>query len=230
MNPIMLKSFKFLSVCLLVAGITSCASKKNVDSAHATTGVKLKTNPSYRPTSIAPASPRNPQINLPSFSSSTPVSISYGSRSQKYIALTFDDGPQATHTPRLLEMLKKRNIKATFYVIGKSAASHPHIVRRIVGDGHEIGNHTWTHPNLQKLSDAKVRWELDKSRDAIIAACGVKPRTMRPPYGSLSTRQRKWIHAEYGYPSVFWDVDPLDWKKPGSSVVAQRLISGAKNW
>ena len=79
----------------------------------------------------------------------------------------------------------KRNIKATFYVIGRSVNMYPHIVRRMVAEGHEVGNHTWTHRNLTGLSDASVRWEMDKTREAIVAACGVQPRTMRPPYGAL---------------------------------------------
>lgn len=222
--------FRFFSVSLLVVGFTSCASKTKDDTGPAANGVKLTTNPAYRSTNTAGPALRNPNFNPPSAPrGSGPVSISHGSRAKKYIALTFDDGPQPTHTPRLLDILKRRNVKATFYVIGRSVASHPSIVRRTVAEGHEIGNHTWSHPNLQKLSDSQVRSELNKTRDAIIAACGVKPRTMRPPYGSMSTRQRQWVHSEYGYPAVLWDVDPLDWKKPGSSVVASRLISGTKN-
>jgi len=222
--------FRIFSVSLLVVGFTSCASKSKNDPGPATNGVKLTTNPAYRSTNTAGPPPTNPNYNIPSAPrGSGPVSISHGSRAKKFVALTFDDGPQPTHTPRLLDMLKKRNVKATFYVIGRSVASHPGIARRIVAEGHEIGNHTWSHPNLQKLSDAGVRNELNKTRDVIVKACGVRPRTMRPPYGSMSSRQRSWVHAEYGYPAVLWDVDPLDWKKPGSSVVASRLISGARN-
>jgi len=143
--------------------------------------------------------------------------------------MTFDDGPHPKNTPRLLDMLRQRNITATFYVIGNSVSNYPEIARRIVAEGHEIGNHTYDHPNLTKLSNAQVRSELNRTRDAIIRATGRKPRTMRPPYGALLTRQREMIHGEYGYPTILWDVDPLDWKRPGVAVVKSRILSGTSS-
>lgn len=223
-----LKIAKILAVAALAVGLTSCASKDKGNAA--TTGVKLTKNTGYQAASTSGPYLQNRDSGLPyDISRSNSVSVSYGPRNQKYVALTFDDGPNPQHTPRLLDMLRRRNVKATFYVIGKSVAAHPEIVRRTVAEGHEIGNHTWNHPNLKTLSDDKVSWELDKTRDAIISATGVQPRTMRPPYGSLAMHQREWIYRKYGYPTVLWDVDPLDWKKPGSSVVAHRLISGTRN-
>jgi peptidoglycan/xylan/chitin deacetylase (PgdA/CDA1 family) len=145
------------------------------------------------------------------------------------VALTFDDGPHPKNTPRLLDMLRERNVRATFYVVGQNVKEFPEIVRRIAEEGHEIGNHSYTHKNLQKLSDAAVRQELEKTRVAIKEAAGVEPLTMRPPYGAFSTRQREWAFQEFGYPAVMWSVDPLDWKRPGPSVVADRIIKGAGN-
>jgi len=142
--------------------------------------------------------------------------------------MTFDDGPHPKHTPRLLDMLKDRNIKATFYVIGRSVDTHPQIARRIVAEGHEIGNHTYTHRKLTVLSDAQVKQEMDKTRASIGRATGVKARTMRPPYGALLQRQREMLHREYGFPTILWSVDPLDWQKPGISVVRQRIVDGAR--
>jgi len=219
---------KYLSIIALVVGLSNCASKDGSDDSAAPSPIGKNTG--YGNTSVNGPVPQNPDMRLSSeFSGISSVSISSGSRSQKLIALTFDDGPNPAHTPRLLDMLRRRNVKATFYVIGERAANHPDIIRRIVTEGHEVGNHTWTHPNLKKLSDDAVRRELNKTRDAIVSACGVQPRTMRPPYGAMFQKQREWVYREYGYPTVLWDVDPLDWKKPGSSVVAQRLISGARN-
>ncbi len=143
-----------------------------------------------------------------------------------FVALTFDDGPHPVNTPRLLDILKQRNVKATFYVIGTNVKRYPEIARRIVAEGHEIANHTATHPSLAKLSDDGVRQELRSCRDAIVSATGVTPRTMRPPYGSITTAQKSWIRKEFGYPTILWSVDPLDWKKPGASVVTSRLVSG----
>ena len=219
---------KSLSIIALAVGFSSCASKDSrADSAISSPVGK---NAGYRSTSVKGPVPRNPDMKLSSnFAAVSSVTVSNGSRSQKLLALTFDDGPNPAHTPRLLDMLRRRNVKATFYVIGERAANHPDIIRRIVTEGHEVGNHTWTHPNLKKLSDEAVRRELNKTRDAIVGACGVQPRTMRPPYGAMYQKQREWVYREYGYPTVMWDVDPLDWKKPGSNVVAQRLISGARN-
>ncbi|MDG0993817.1 MAG: polysaccharide deacetylase family protein [Akkermansiaceae bacterium] len=184
----------------------------------------------YRTQSQRGSSMRNPDITLPShFSGSVGVSHSRGRTTMPYIAMTYDDGPHPRNTPRLLDMLRERNIKATFYVVGRNVNMYPDIVRRIVAEGHEIGNHTWTHRNLTTLSDTSVRWEMDKTRDAIVAACGVKPRTMRPPYGALRQRQRAWIYREYGYPTILWNVDPEDWRRPGLSVVAGRIINNTRS-
>jgi peptidoglycan-N-acetylglucosamine deacetylase len=144
---------------------------------------------------------------------------------QPYIAMTFDDGPSAENTPRLLEMLKQRNIKATFFLIGQNVASNPEIVRRILADGHEIGNHSWTHPQLSKLSDDRVTAEITKTQDAIKDASGLTPTILRPPYGAITPRQREWIENQFGLSVILWSVDPFDWKRPGASVITQRILS-----
>jgi peptidoglycan/xylan/chitin deacetylase (PgdA/CDA1 family) len=145
-----------------------------------------------------------------------------------YIALTFDDGPNVTLTPKLLDLLAARHLKATFFVIGQNAADHPEILKRAVREGHEIGNHSWSHPNLGKMSDEAVRRELQKTDDAIVAAIGKRPTLMRPPYGSITAHQKRWIHDELGYRIIIWDVDPLDWKRPGPSVVTARILKETK--
>jgi peptidoglycan-N-acetylglucosamine deacetylase len=145
-----------------------------------------------------------------------------------YIALTFDDGPNATLTPKLLDLLAARHLKATFFVIGQNAADHPEILKRAVREGHEIANHSWSHPNLGKMSDDAVRRELQKTDDTITAAIGKRPTLLRPPYGSITARQKKWIHDEFGYRIILWDVDPLDWKRPGPSVVTARILKETK--
>ena len=141
-----------------------------------------------------------------------------------FIAMTFDDGPSEKLTPELLDILATHHIHATFFVIGQNAERHPEILQRAVREGHEIGNHSWTHPVLGKMSDAAVRRELQKTDDAIFAAIGHRPTLMRPPYGSITARQKRWIHAEFGYTIILWDVDPLDWKRPGPSVVESRIV------
>ncbi len=196
----------------------------------AVTSMPVPQNLKYVAPTVRPPAPLNPANSFSrDISGSKQISWSRGSANQRYIALTFDDGPVAANTTRVLDMLKRRNIKATFYVIGERVQNNKSLTRRIVAEGHEVGNHTWTHGKLTTMSDTKVRWELDKTRDAIVAASGVKPRTMRPPYGALSTRQRSMIFREYGYPTILWDVDPEDWKKPGTSVIRNRILTGTKN-
>lgn len=155
------------------------------------------------------------------------VTWNSGRSDLKILAMTFDDGPHPQNTPRLLDMLKQRNVKATFFTIGRSVDLYPHIAKRISDEGHEIGNHTYTHGNLSKMSEAKVRDELDKGRDAIIRATGQTPRVMRPPYGALYTNQRQWVMDAYGYPTILWSVDPMDWKDRNAEIVSRRLISRA---
>lgn len=145
-----------------------------------------------------------------------------------YVAMTFDDGPNATLTPKLLDLLAAHHMKATFFVVGQNAAEYPEILKRAVREGHEIANHSWSHPNLGKMADDVVRRELQKTDDAIKEAIGTRPTLMRPPYGSLTARQKTWIHETFGYRIIIWDVDPLDWKRPGPSVVTHRIVSEAR--
>src|SRR5205814_2742428 len=145
-----------------------------------------------------------------------------------YSAMTFDDGPHATNTPKLLELAAQRHIKLTFFVLGECVEQSPDVLRREVAEGHEIGNHSWSHPNLAKLSDADVRSQLQRTEDIIVKTAGIKPKLMRPPYGELTKRQRILVNHQFGYKVILWDVDPLDWKRPGSNVVAQRILAGAR--
>ena len=166
--------------------------------------------------------PANP---VPAATGPKPATYTQIRVDQPYIAMTFDDGPSAATTPRLLDILKQRNIKATFFLIGQNAASNPDIVRRILADGHEIGNHSWTHPQLSKLSDDRVTTEISKTQDAIKEATGFTPTLLRPPYGAITTRQREWIEGRFGLSIILWSVDPFDWKRPGASVITQRILS-----
>jgi peptidoglycan/xylan/chitin deacetylase (PgdA/CDA1 family) len=156
--------------------------------------------------------------------------ISYGSChvDGPYVAMTFDDGPSAENTPRLLDMLKERDIKATFFMIGENAARWPEIVKRVAAEGHEIGNHSWSHPLLAKMTDDEVREQLQKTQDAIVQASGYTPGLLRPPYGGFTGRQRRWANAIFGYKIIFWDVDPLDWKIHDSNHVESEILKQTK--
>jgi len=215
---------------LLAASLSSCAAADPLRSQAAAPAAAVKTtaNTAYRTPRVQGPVPRNPDMTLGSdFSKGSGISFSRVMVSGNYIAMTFDDGPHPQNTPRLLDMLRARNIKATFYVIGRSVDLYPQVVRRTVAEGHEIGNHSNTHRLLSKLSDDEIRSEMSHCRDAVARAAGVQPRTMRPPYGGLLQRQREMVHAEFGYPIILWSVDPLDWKRPGASVVSSRILAGA---
>ncbi len=126
-------------------------------------------------------------------------------------------------------MLKERGIKATFFLVGKNAAAYPDIVKRIVDEGHEVANHTWTHNQLSRMKDTKVFDELQKTHDAIVKACGVAPILYRPPYGAIRISQRKTIHDHFQYPTILWDVDPNDWQPPRTvAKVHDRLLAQTK--
>lgn len=133
------------------------------------------------------------------------------------VAITFDDGPDPKNTPRLLGILKERNIKATFFLLGRSVNAYPQVVREILADGHEIGNHTWDHKDLSRMSEANCLDELQKTQDAIISACNVTPTLFRPPYGNVKLSERKAIMEKFHLPAIIWEVDTEDWKKPFSS-------------
>lgn len=155
------------------------------------------------------------------------LSYSQVNITQKALAMTFDDGPHPSLTPKLLDILKARNIKCTFFVIGKNAQMYPNIIRRMIAEGHEIANHTWNHPALTSRSDDQIRSELKQSENALMAAANYRPHLIRPPYGAINTRIKELMFSEFGYSTIMWSVDPQDWRRPGVSVVTSRLVNGA---
>jgi len=140
-----------------------------------------------------------------------------------FVALTFDDGPHPNLTPKLLDLLGRRGVKATFFVIGEHVVEYPEVVARAARDGHEIGNHSWSHPDFQTMSDESVRQQLRDAEHAIAKATDKVPTLMRPPYGSISQRQKEWVHREFRYQTVMWNVDSLDWKRPGAARICTRI-------
>jgi peptidoglycan/xylan/chitin deacetylase (PgdA/CDA1 family) len=140
------------------------------------------------------------------------------------VAMTFDDGPHSKLTPLLLDMLAVRGLRATFYVIGNRVDQHPALVQRMLAEGHEVGNHSWSHPFLSSLDSDGVIAQLDATTRAVFRATGKVPVTMRPPYGALHARQRLMVHERRNLPTVLWSVDPEDWRRPGAEVVAERIL------
>jgi peptidoglycan/xylan/chitin deacetylase (PgdA/CDA1 family) len=124
---------------------------------------------------------------------------------QPLAALTFDDGPDPELTPRILEVLAEHGVRATFNVMGWSALRHPDLIRAVVAAGHELGNHTWTHQDLAFQSPRQTRRQLERGRDAVEQAAGVRPRFFRPPRGNLTGSAIKSA-AELGYDVLLWSV------------------------
>ena len=227
LSPHMKRLIIALGMVLLSASLGSCGSDKPKLPSPTSGPLKTTNNRDYRTPALNGPVPRNPDMTLRAdFSKDAGISFSRVPVLDKYIAITFDDGPHPQNTPRLLDMLRMRNFKATFYMVGSSVDLYPQVVRRVVAEGHEVGNHSYSHRLLSKLSDSEVREELSRTRDAIGRAAGVQPRTLRPPYGGMLQRQREWVNADFGYPIILWSVDPLDWKRPGPAAVCSRSLAG----
>ena len=157
-----------------------------------------------------------------------PASYNAVNTSRPFVALTFDDGPHPEYTPQLLDILRNEGVRATFYVIGRSVQTYPEIARRIVAEGHEIANHSWSHPRLTALSASRLKTEMANTSDIIQKVTGRRPTNMRPPYGAVNERVRQSMFKDHGFDVIMWSVDPLDWRRPGAEVVRQRLVDGAK--
>ncbi|MBQ0140835.1 MAG: polysaccharide deacetylase family protein [Kurthia sp.] len=129
-------------------------------------------------------------------------------KTEKYVALTFDDGPNATSTKKILATLKKEKVPATFFILGQQAKAYPAIVKQIYTAGHELGNHSYSHPDLSMLNEAKIKSEINLTNKYIQAASGHKPTVFRPPYGARNDQVTKLAKL----PTVLWTVDTLDWQ------------------
>jgi len=140
----------------------------------------------------------------------------------KQVALTFDDGPDVCYTPQILDILKQNNVKATFFIVGLNAQSHPEMIRRIVSEGHAIGNHTWDHPVLSKLSADKVKEEVQKTEQLLYNITGLKTAMFRPPYGSITPQLINEI-SSLGYRIIDWSVDTRDWDKTPVSQIMDHV-------
>ena len=125
-------------------------------------------------------------------------------------ALTFDDGP-SINTPHLLDMLEEYGIPATFFMLGSQAERHPDIVKRVIAEGHEVGNHSYSHPNLRVVSLARKEEELRRT-DTILRNLGASPQFMRPPYGSYDASTEK-VAASLGLSLMLWSMDSRDWQR-----------------
>jgi peptidoglycan/xylan/chitin deacetylase (PgdA/CDA1 family) len=143
-------------------------------------------------------------------------------RGSRQIALTYDDGPNHPHTLRLLEVLAKHGVPATFFLIGRYVQQRPEIVREIVQDGHTVGNHTFTHPLLTFLSEAEIRHQLTDCRAALKDAIGEHSNLFRPPFGGRRPAVLR-IARELGMEPVMWNVTGYDWNAPPAAEIERKV-------
>ncbi|MGA2569320.1 MAG: polysaccharide deacetylase family protein [Terracidiphilus sp.] len=141
------------------------------------------------------------------------------------LALTFDDGPNATWTPKLLEVLAEHEVRATFFLLGSRAAAEPELVRRIGAAGHLIGNHSWSHRSLARSSRARIGEELERTQQTLESITGAPVKFLRPPFGARRPAVFR-IAREMGLKPVIWNAMTSDWSDPSAERIAKRL--GAK--
>lgn len=139
---------------------------------------------------------------------------------EKYVALTFDDGPRRGTTDRLLDGLRERGASATFFLIGKQIEENADLVARMAAEGHQIGNHTWSHQRLEGASAGVVAQEVAQTEEALEALLGGGEYWLRPPYGQVTAG----TESSFGVPMVKWSVDPRDWESRDTGKVTQAIL------
>ena len=144
------------------------------------------------------------------------------------IALTFDDGPHPKYTRQILDVLDEYGIPATFFFVGENVSYYQDTAREVVKRGHEIGNHTYSHPKVSKQSDVAFREELVRCENIIEQVTGVCPKVFRPPQGSWNQRVYD-IARERDYSVILWDLDTLDWAHTPSEKIASYILENAKS-
>ncbi len=141
------------------------------------------------------------------------------------VAVTYDDGPNATSTNRILDTLEFYNARATFFVVGNQAERNPNILLRMKTLGCQIGNHTYNHPQLTAISSQNVSYQLSKTSDIITNITGARPTAIRPPYGSYNST----VSSLAGAPLILWSIDTLDWKSRNATSVTNSVLSNVRD-
>ena len=183
---------------------------------------KYLQNPTARKLANIPKPPEPKPEPAPAPAAPTPAPTT----GNKVIALTFDDGP-GPYTAHLLDILDQYGAKATFFLIGSKVSGQTSVVRSIQARGHQLGNHSWSHPELPKLSVDQIADEIDRTNEAIRQATGVKPSILRPPYGAVNGVVLEQLRLR-NMSSILWSVDTRDWADRNSQIVCSRAVAGAR--
>ena len=146
---------------------------------------------------------------------------------KKQIALTFDDGPHPTLTPKILEILARYHVQATFFMIGQNVLNYPEAARGVINSGHEVGNHTFTHPHIARLSEQTIFEEIGRCEDALEELCEYRPHILRTPQGALTPSLEKCL-LEDDYILVLWSLDTRDWDNKSTDAIVRSVLDGVK--
>lgn len=144
------------------------------------------------------------------------------------VAITFDDGPNPAYTPQLLDVLKEKGVKATFFVVGLHVKKYPDIAHRIVAEGHDIGNHTYTHKDLVPATRRMVLAQTHKTEQVIKRVTGRTTKLFRPPRGIYSGAVRRLLVDEEGYRLILWSVSSIDWRQTSPAKILRRVLGYAR--
>ncbi|MFJ4184879.1 polysaccharide deacetylase family protein [Kitasatospora sp. NPDC089509] len=150
-----------------------------------------------------------------------------GSRGGKVVYLTFDDGPSPVYTPQILSILNRYGVHATFFELGENVAAHPSLTAQVARQGHSVQNHSWSHPDLRRLSGSSFDSQVGGTDRAIRAQTGRTPKCLRPPYGAVNGAVRSRA-AALGKQVVLWSVDPADWSRPGTAAIRSRVLGNVR--
>jgi peptidoglycan/xylan/chitin deacetylase (PgdA/CDA1 family) len=170
-------------------------------------------------------------VLAPARAASTPAAAASSTAPQaaadKVVYLSFDDGPSPRYTPLILDALDRYGVRATFFALGENVSRHPSVTRRAHRRGHSVQNHTWSHPDLRRVSWSAFKSQIVRTDRAVHAQTGYTPRCLRPPYGAVDDRVRQRARS-LGKTIRLWTVDPRDWSRPGSAVIANRVLNDVR--
>ena len=147
---------------------------------------------------------------------------------KKQIALTFDDGPHPALTPRILEILAKYNVPATFFMVGQNVLNYPNAARAVIDAGHEVGNHTFTHPHIANLNEKAIFEEIGKCEDALEELCEYRPHLLRTPQGALTQSLERCL-LDDDYILVLWSLDTRDWENKSTASIVKTVLEGVQS-
>ncbi len=154
------------------------------------------------------------------------IVIKRAATAEKVVAVTIDDGPHEKATPRMLEALRETGIKATFFILGKSAEEYPELVRQVIAEGHEVATHGYSHRNMARMSRAQCEEEWEKA-ERVLAELGADAKLFRPPGGAYGQSLVEGA-KQRGFHIILWDVDPRDWQVPSADTITERIMTDVR--